>query len=425
MIDDEFELGLDSVAFGGDAVGRHEGKVCFVPLGAPGDRARVKVVQERKSFCRAELVEVISAGPGRREPPCPLAGTCGGCQLQHLAYPQQLEAKQQAVEQALGTRVEQLLPMVRAPQELGYRRRVRLHWVTGVQGKVVLGFHQRRSRTIVDVDRCPLLVPPLQQAMDHCRQHLGRLPRARGSLVLLAGDDGAVHASLHSRAGGRSWRVQLEALASEQPLVGLEARLGRLQLNIDREAVTLAASGVGLPGVALEASAAAFAQANPAQDSQVRGRVHAWAAAAGCRVLELYAGIGNLTAAVAPGAQEVVAVESSHEAAYLLRRNAKGMGTPVKVMIKPVAQALARLAGQEKGFDVVLLDPPREGARGLGEALSILGASRVVYVSCDPMTLARDLAEMDQAGFSPRQAEPLDMMPQTYHTEAVVLLTRK
>lgn len=406
---------MDSIAHGGEAVGRAEGKVFFVEGGAPGDRVRVRVVKESRSFCRAEISELLAPGPGRCQPACPLVDRCGGCQLLHVDYQEQIRQKDAIFARALRGKVDHVLPMVPSPRQLGYRRRARMQWIVKNEGSVILGYFERRSKQIVDVESCPLLEEPVSRGLAVCRERLARLSRARGSLSVLAGASGEVHLSIRSRAGHGSWRRHLEGMEQQDPVVGVTALFGKARLTLGQQHVDL------LPSLA--ATAEAFAQANPEMDAHLRQRVAQWADPKGARVLELHAGVGNLTSALAVQAAEVTAVESSPEGGRLLEANAKSLGR-VKVLRQTAEQTLARLVKEGERFDVVVLDPPREGCRGLGQALADTGASRMVYVSCDPMILARDLEELRGVGFVAEEAEPLDMMPQTSHVEAVARLRR-
>lgn len=421
------EIELTSLAFGGDAVGRLEGKVIFVPLGAAGDRALVRVVKEQASYYRGELVRLLSPGPGRREPPCPLATLCGGCQWQHLLYSHQITAKEEflgSVKQIAGGGADpapeeaiRIHPLAPAPEELGYRRRVRMHWSSSGKGTVTLGFFKRRSRELLDVPCCPLLTTEVARGVEACRERLARLPSARGTLSVLAGEEGQVHVSVRIRKGQAQWILHLDGLEQEGPVIGWQARVGRESFRGGSGAVHL------LRDPLLLGSAAAFAQANAPQDARLRQCVAAWAG--GPRVLELFAGVGNLTLALAGQAEAVTAVESSPAGAELLRRNAEANKGRVIVLQQNAKAALERLSDQGRRFHTVVLDPPREGCRGLGEKLAATGAQRIVYVSCDPMTLARDVGELQTHGFWATQAQPVDMMPQTFHLEAVVLLERR
>jgi 23S rRNA (uracil1939-C5)-methyltransferase len=406
------ELELRSLAYGGDAVGQLAGKVVFVPLGAPGDRARIKIVKEHASYSRAELVEVLAPGPGRREPPCALFGRCGGCQWQHLRYPAQAEAKQQILQRALAD--ADVLPLVEAPAELEYRRRVRAHWRVG-PGGVALGFLQRGSERLLDVGRCPLLAAPLQQGVDVGRRALQVARDCSGTLVAVAGQTGEVHVSVRVKRRSRRARVRMATLLSalhRPPVAGGQVELGHRTVSFGAQTVECGE---------LQGSAAAFIQANPDQDRRLRELAHAWAGARGQRVLELFAGVGNLTRGLAAAAREVVAVESAPVATQLLARNVRG---PLVPLHRSAESAVEELARRGERFDVVVLNPPREGCVKVVERLGELGVSRVVYLSCDPMTLARDLGVLRRQGLRVERARGLDMMPQTFHVETVVLLGR-
>jgi 23S rRNA (uracil1939-C5)-methyltransferase len=408
------ELELRSLAYGGDAVGQLAGKVVFVPLGAPGDRARIKIVKEHASYSRAELVEVLAPGPGRRAPPCTLFGRCGGCQWQHVSYPVQAEAKHQILQRALASVDADVLPLGEAPAELGYRRRIRAHWRVGADG-VALGFLRRGSDRLLDVDRCPLLAAPLQQGFDVGRRALQVARDCSGTLVAVAGETGEVHVSVRVQRRSRRARVRMATLLSalqRPPVVGGQVQLGHRTLAFGAQSVECGE---------VHGSAAAFIQANPDQDRRLRELAHGWAGARGLRVLELFAGVGNLTRGLAAAAREVVAVESAPAATRLLERNVQG---PLVPLHRSAESAVEELARRGERFDVVVLNPPREGCVQVAERLGELGVARVVYVSCDPMTLARDLGVLGRQGLRVERAQGLDMMPQTFHVETVVLLAR-
>ena len=413
---------LESLAFGGDAVGRlDDGRVVFVPLGVAGDRVLIRLVQIRRSFCRGELVEVLSGGPHRRAPPCPHFGRCGGCQWQQVSYAGQLEAKGEIVRHVLGSASD----LLAAPQELGYRRRTRLHWQRG--DRVIVGFMRRGSREIIDIDSCPLWVPALRVGVDACRAALGQAThKARGTLVLLEGRGERLHVSLKTSQAAEQ---TLGALEGSGAFVGGQVLMtGTASAPISFGEAALESEGP------LWTSAAAFFQANARQDIVLRRQVRRLAGTPS-RVLELFAGVGNLTREVAGLGAAVVAVEAAPAAAELLganvvrwggraeQTNARAMG-PVQAVEGRAEQQVSRLAGRGERFDLVLLDPPREGC-GRELLVGIAGLTDgVLYVSCDPMTLARDLSLLATLGFVVRNAAFLDMMPQTHHVEGVVLLTR-
>ncbi len=355
---------LTELAFGGDAVGRlPDGKVVFVPLGAPGDHVSLRLTRQKKSMAWGEIVEVLEPGPGRRPPPCPLFGRCGGCAWQHLSYPQQLEHKEQMLRGILSRLDADLERLVPSPAELGYRRRARLHF----SGDGV-GFYRHRSREVQALETCPLLTAGLNRALPGLS--------GQGTVVLVEGEDGMVSVSL--RGGEPAARVKLA------------------------------------PDV--QGSAACFCQANAAQEAAMGALVADMSPPGTGEVLELYAGVGALTVALAPLCRQLTAVESWPASVELLRENCPD----VEALTMTAEQALAR-GGK---YDLVILDPPREGAKGLAPALAATGAATIIYVSCDPMTLQRDARELQAEGFRISRTVALDMMPQTHHAEVVMVLER-
>lgn len=409
------EITLESLAFGGDALGHLDGKVVFVPLGVPGDRVTVRIVDEHASYARGEIVRLLDPGPGRRPPPCPLFGQCGGCHWQHMEYSVQLSGKAEIFSGAMSRAgVPDVLPIGGARAELGYRRRIRMHFERRARG-VDLGFFRRRTRELLDVPRCLLLQDALQRAVDLCREALMQLSEGKGSLVAVAGSDGSVHVSIRISSGPPVRLQPLAQAALGDPIVGVAVSRGRQSRTAGVDCVELGP---------LMASSAAFVQANPAQDLQLREVVQRWADAPFPRVLELFAGIGNLTGVLAASDREVVAVENSSASTALLERNRQHFDGMVTVRRQDAGAALDDLCVGDRRFDLVLLNPPREGCRRVAAQLGRTGARRVIYVSCDPMTLQRDLSLLQGQGFSPLRAVALDMMPQTYHLEGLVLLHR-
>ncbi|MGZ3426388.1 MAG: class I SAM-dependent RNA methyltransferase, partial [Polyangia bacterium] len=258
------ELTLDSLAFGGEAVGRDaDGRVVFVAGGAPGDRALVRVVEAKRSFVRAELVRVVAAGAARVTPPCPIVDRCGGCPWQHVTIEAQLLAKQAIVERALaksGARVEKIVP---SPAALGYRTRARM---TARGGRI--GFAGRRSHEIVDVERCLAMDPVLDLAMQAARRALGARLGEEGAIAGLV-RGGEVELALSSGRGAD--RATLAAVA--RTLVG-QAAIARVSVDDPR------------------APAAGFAQANAAQNETLRRLVLQAAQADGARGLVGGAALG-------------------------------------------------------------------------------------------------------------------------------------
>lgn len=407
-------LRLDALAFGGEAVGRApDGRVVFVAGGAPGDLVEVLVRARRSRYLRADLERVIEGGPARVTPPCPLADRCGGCPWQQVAPAEQLGWKQRIVERALGGSgaCAVVRPIRSAPDGLGYRARARFRRRGGT-----VGFQERRSHRVIDVDHCPALITDLDRAMQAARHALGPSVGEGGTISGLAAPSGRVHLAVVSGAGSNP--VELERAAAALMAGSIAGVI------VDGRAHGAIEIDVG-PDGPFVASAAGFAQANPAQNQLLRALVLELAEAQGRRVLELYAGDGNFTRDLVQCAAAVTAVEGDAAAAARLAKNLGSAGARrPDIRAQPVAVALQALAREGARFDVVVLDPPRAGADEALELLGRLGAERIVYVSCDPLTLARDLRGLAGFGYRVVVAHPVDMMPHTSHIEVVCQLDR-
>jgi len=378
------ELRIDELAAGGDGVGRGpDGRVFFVPFTAPGDRVRVQVTQSRARFVRARVESLLEPGPQRADPVCPVFGSCGGCAWQHLTYAAQLAAKARILEDAL-RRIGRLAPpgpiaIAPSPSAYGYRSRTR---VLVEAGRV--GYRRRRSHVLCATTRCPVLLPALDEKLHELAQ---RPPRQDGEWELAWGDGQARAASL--AAPGRE-RVSLE-VAGER--IGVS------------------------PGV--------FAQSNALLLPRLAARLLACAGTGGS-ALELYAGAGCFTLPLARRFERLVALEADPDAVRDLHANLRDAGIAhVDVLGETLERALERDALAPLAPEALVLDPPRAGLpEGAVEALARLAPARIVYLSCDPATLARDLALWLARGWALRSIEGFDLFPQTPHIEALALLER-
>jgi 23S rRNA (uracil1939-C5)-methyltransferase len=430
---------IDALATGGDAVGRQrddpsaptpdDGRVTFVALAAPGERVRARLVREKGRVAWAELQAVERAGPARVVPPCPLFGACGGCQWQHVSLESQRAAKQAIVERACGVPLEGGAVVAASPP-FGYRDRAQLTVGKGGQ----LGFHGRRSHDVVDVPACPLLSPALARALPALRALAKELP-AGAEVDVQAGAEGVhVHVSVRRGEGLSAARAtegegahldasapRGEAATAASAAGGAdEQRLraaGVVGFSVSGRAAGRSAWGaravdVSEPGgPPLPVPAGAFAQVGRAANAAL---VRAALAAVGPDpgvVLELYAGSGNFTRHLARIARQLHAADADSAAVARGRAIVPGAAWSVR----PPAALTP---------DTVLLDPPREGADGLHLEAARRARRRVVYVSCDPQTLARDAQRLRAAGFTLTRATALDLMPQTFHVEVVAIFDR-
>jgi 23S rRNA (uracil1939-C5)-methyltransferase len=416
----------------GDAVVETARGLVFAPGGLPGERVRVEEPRKEGKVLRARRLEVLEASASRVEPPCTLAARCGGCPWMHASADAQLAAKRDLVVRALarvprspghaagGVAGGELPISITSPDpRLGYRRRARLAW----RGPA-LGFRARRADTVTDVERCVVLVPALDAALGPLRAELRpHLPGA-GEIHLALGAGGRPVAILETEAAlPRAAFAALERLVAEGALAGASVRAGGASvptlMGDPRE------RGVDPEGRALVGAIGGFSQAHAETNAAIGASVLELAAPEGARVLELYAGHGNLTMLLAARAAHVRAVELSPGATEALVANLEAHGLLERAQVITMdAAAGVPPARRGERFDVVVLDPPRTGAKEVLDALAGLRPTRVVYVSCDPATLGRDLERLGEHGFALDTVRAFDMFPQTLHVEVVARMIR-
>lgn len=410
------DVAVHGLAPGGDAVGRqrggaHDGRATFVPLGAPGDEVRGRVVREKARVAWAELVDIQKPSPVRVSPPCPYFGTCGGCQWQHVTLDAQRAAKREIVARALGAPVDELI----APSASGYGYRDRARLVVDERA---VGFRARRSHDVVDIERCLLLGDQASRALTAVRAQAAALPGG-AEVDLQAGAEG-VHVTVRARTPIAEQRAG--AVAGAWNAAGIA---GTIIVAGDVVAGDLAPRTFGAVdvdvaepgGSPLRIPAGGFAQVGRAANGALVAAVMRAIGDAPGATLELYAGSGNFTRHLQGRATRLVAHDVDARAVERGRRNAPAAswreGRPPS----------SHPWGDQAAADTTLVDPPREGLDGENFAAAVQ-AHRLVYVSCDPQTLGRDATRLRAKGFALRRAVALDLMPQTFHVEVVATFER-
>jgi 23S rRNA (uracil1939-C5)-methyltransferase len=436
----EATVTIEKMVYGGAGLGRVEGKACFVPLTAPGDQARIRVVKEKRSYIEGVLLELAEPSPLRVEPLCPFFGSCGGCNWQHLPYQEQLNQKAEIFAGTLSRigRVESdnILPVAASGNRYGYRSRIQLKLALR-KGRAVLGFFRTGSHEVIEIQNgCAIADPLLNLMTEQLRAVLDRLPELDGipQIDLSVGDDGCGLAVIHFHG------KNVEKLAARlkefrnalRSIGGVLVRSGakgapRQVYGIDSLSYAIAAEVFGgSRDLRLRFSKGGFSQVNYRQNLELVRTVCEWGAFRGTeRVLDLFCGNGNISLPVAARVARVFGVEgfapSIEDAVHNAAAN--GVGNASFETCDALA-AVRRLVKGGERFDVVILDPPRGGAEGAGE-IAQLRPEKIIYISCDPATLARDLALISEQGYEVTRSRPVDMFPQTYHLESVTELVRK
>lgn len=432
-------LTIERLAYGGAGVGHLSGKVCFVPGTVPGDQVRVRVVVDKRSYAEAILLELLVQGDGQVTAPCPIFGVCGGCQWQQLEDSKQLRAKEEIFSYALGrtARVEagQIRPIAKSALAFGYRSRIQVK-ICHVNQQLLFGFYRQGTHRVVDFPAagCIIADARLNQALAQLRRVFNKFPEPHliPQLDLATGDDGGVLAILHYLG------ENVAAIASF--LLGQRAALPDLAgmfLQLGRKAAIQHVFGdefiyYHVPGnlhaqdeLPLRVARAGFSQVNLAQNRQLVAEVlRLLRPTADDRILDLYCGNGNFSIPIARSGAKVLGMDDYEGSILDARANALNAGVAADFVAVDAGAAVAGLLSRNERFTGIVLDPPRAGAGNIVGNLHQLGAQRVVYVSCDPMTLARDLSTLKKGGFAVVSSMPLDMFPQTYHIESITLLNK-
>ncbi len=424
------ELTIDDLAPGGEGVGRAGERPVFVPWTAPGDRVEADL-PGTAGPAHAALVRLVAPGKDRVPAPCrhfgPGAGAeCGGCEWQHVAYAAQLAAKERTVREAL-RRIGRLdpdacglAPIVPSPAPLRYRSRAKLH-LDRASGRLV--FFRRRSHVAVQVETCHLLVPGLEALRAALGPALVAARLAPRDVAVEWSDLEARGSALLALDRAAAARGRAEALLAAVPaLAGVVLRGDEGPAVVVGEPVLRHLRVPGRPDAGTQRSRPdVFQQANRGANASLVDAALELLRPEGEDVLELYCGAGNFTGPLAARARAVAAVEVQGPALDLARVDLADAGN-VRFFAGDAMKLAGALAKEPRRFGAVLLDPPREGAKGIGAVLRELGVPRAVYVSCDPATLARDARGCVQEGYRVRAVRPVDLFPQTHHVEALVLL---
>ncbi|MCL4078939.1 23S rRNA (uracil(1939)-C(5))-methyltransferase RlmD [Coriobacteriia bacterium Es71-Z0120] len=426
-------VAIQRLAYGGDGVATApDGRTVFVPGTCPGDVVEAEVAEDHPTYLKARLLEVVEPSQDRVVPACPYFGACGGCQWQHVSYPAQIAWKRQAVEDAfarIGRVRVTVEPTVPSPREIGYRNKVEL--LPGRAGSALtLGFARTGTSEVVPVKACPLL-PEARSALPGAaagalRFIAGRTETPVLRVALRVASNGETEVDVWTPPGPFPRALAAKALtdATRARTITRTIVRGPASARVVRKVEVLSGPGFWTETLGSDryvVSAPSFFQVNSGAAERLRALVaDIVRQSAPAHVVDAYAGVGTFTLPLARVAS-TTAIESSSYALQDLRRNLERARLTADIVPGDAAHALAE-AGDA---DLVIIDPPRAGLSPEAiDAVVRTRAPRVVYVSCDPATLARDAARLADAGYAVERAVPVDLFPQTYHVETVAVFGR-
>jgi 23S rRNA (uracil1939-C5)-methyltransferase len=413
---------VEKLVPGGDGLAHlADGRVAFITGAFPGESIRPLSIEAKKGHVRASRFEIVSPSPDRVKPPCPVAAACGGCDFMALSHSAQLREKERLLRSALErtggvSGLPERLPFTESDAELGYRSRVRFQ----VDSEGRLGFFARGSRTVVEIPACLVCRPEINEALTFLRRVSRETLAALSEIeVRYADSEPRVSFLLVPRVRGGAGPT-LRAVKAALPPSSVVAVRGE---ESDGDAVQT----FPLPGGArLVAFPGVFTQVNWAVNTALVERVVEGARARGvARFLDAYAGAGNFSLPLLASGMVGTSVERDERAVRCARRAAGELGLPVDGFVVGDAPAKIReLARRGERFDLVVLDPPRSGAKDVLDGVVRLEPSAIALCSCDPVTLARDVGTLLRRGYRLEEVRGFDMFPSTHHLEALAWITR-
>ncbi|MFK5926267.1 MAG: 23S rRNA (uracil(1939)-C(5))-methyltransferase RlmD [Desulfuromusa sp.] len=419
-------LTVETLVNGGAGLARYEGRVVFVPHTAVGDIVSCRVTKDKKKFLEAKLCEIIQPSLTRHPPICPVAGECGGCQWQHLPYSEQLLWKENLFRETLihqcGVDPDIVLPIIPVANEWHYRSRIQIkchHTHTGFE----TGFYRPKSHNVVCFKECPVIAPELNTLLNQLRLSINSTVFARYIPQIDLGVDDCGRCSVVIHYSGHDMEALTELLNKENLAAALfikSTSRNELKHICGNDSLQLV---VDKPPILLKYAVGSFAQVNLEQNRLLIDMVLKLAELTGVeQVLDLYCGMGNFSLPLARRAKHVIGVEESAASVNTAKINGRQNNIDnVKFYNQSAKGALSQLLKQNP-IDLLLLDPPRGGALATMNELLTIPVKKIIYVSCDPQTLARDVKLLVNSGYKLLSSQPIDMFPQTYHCESVTLL---
>ncbi len=411
------QVKFEKLVYGGEGLGRlADGRAVFVPFVLPGETAEIEITGQKERFARGRMVNLLEASLDRIDPPCPYFSNCGGCHYQHLSYAQQLQLKKELVRDQL-ERIGKLtnLPdiyITASPTAFGYRNQVQFHPIHGDNADVPakLGFKSVFSNEVLPIEKC-LLIPDEMNEI---------LPQ-----IELESESGISRIAMRIDSDGEIMLV-FEGESDDPPELSIELPVSSTYVSPDGRSLNLGGNDAlvyRVLGKEFLVSPESFFQVNlPVAEEMVRHVLSLIEGKENLSILELYSGVGLFTRFLAPHASQLTAIESAPSACFDFAGNLDEF-EHISLYEGAVEFILPELVKQIKPIDLVVLDPPRAGLNARArQALVDLEPKEIIYISCDPSTLARDLKHFTEVGYIPQSVHAFDMFPQTAHVESIAFL---
>lgn len=449
----EYNLDIISQGYQGEGIAKREGYPVFIKGALKGERAKVKVIKVNKNYAYGKIEEIIEESPERVIPKCDIYKKCGGCSLQHMSYKSQLDFKWDRVKDCvskIGGISEELVkyPLGMEDNPFRYRNKVQLP-IGKINGEVVIGFYEPRSHNIVDIKGCLIQDEVADKIVALTRDWINKNKIEPATLDGEFNQSGTLR-HIMIRNGLRTGEVMVVLVATTENVPAIESYkqimieniegLKSIILNVNDKntnvilgdkCITLYGSDTIQDYIGefkFNISPLSFFQVNPVQTETLYKKVSEFSKLTGCEtVIDAYCGTGTITLFLSKKAKKVYGVEIIESAVINGKENAMINNVDnVEFLVGKSEEIIPGLIKENIIPDIIVVDPPRKGCDiKLLDAIGVSGAKRVVYVSCDPSTLARDLKILEGKGYKTVEVQPIDMFPQSFHVETVVKLIRE
>lgn len=417
---------VENLSYSSAGVLRHESKVVFIPYTVTGDVVSFSIEKNKKTFSEGKLIEVLNSSPYRRKPQCPYFGRCGGCQWQHITYEYQIKAKSD-ITKDLTSRIGKIenanvLNTYCSDYEWYYRQRVRFQ-VGFDKGVCNFGFAVFNSNEVVDIETCYILKKPIVNLIKKIRNYKDELKNFYDFEVYYSEyEDEFIFNGLTRDITGFNNVRRFPELFKGGVLVDKRTKRN---VSIKNPYLNFRVDALGESFIQ-KVYAGGFIQANPSVNKKILNYLsEELKDTKKMRLLELYAGSGNFTIPLSRLFKQVVAVESSPASFRALEENVyKSSAINVMIIKADVRDEVVKSFNLKKKYDAVFIDPPRIGAKEIISYLPQLNPELIIYLSCNPATLARDLQPLIYSNYIIEKIIPFDMFPQTFHIEALAILKK-